>query len=84
MATARGRVRTMSFDRIKIKTLAEELGVTSRAVIERCRAAGVPAQNSITKLTHKQAALVRAWFANQAEAVRDDKMKPSVEGDDER
>jgi len=48
---------------IKVKDLARELGVTSRAVIERCRAEGLPVQNSITKLDPPAEAAVRQWFA---------------------
>lgn len=45
--------------RIKIKDLARELGVTSRMVLDRCRALDLPAQNSISKLDPHQANLVR-------------------------
>lgn len=46
----------------KIKELARELGITSRVLIDRCRAEGLPAQNSITRLTPGQANIARAWF----------------------
>jgi len=42
--------------------LARELGVTSRELINRCRAEGLFIQNSITKLDAGQVARVRAWF----------------------
>jgi hypothetical protein len=48
---------------IKLKDLARELGLTSRDLIERCRAAGIPVQNSITKLGHEAERTVRGWFA---------------------
>jgi hypothetical protein len=47
---------------LKIKELAQELGVTSRKLIDKCRESGIPAQNSITKLTDVQAAQARALF----------------------
>ncbi|MBI4718353.1 MAG: translation initiation factor IF-2 N-terminal domain-containing protein [Planctomycetes bacterium] len=47
---------------VKLKDLARELGVTSRTLLDRCRAAGLPAQNSISKLSEAQAAAVRGWF----------------------
>ncbi|MFH0983826.1 MAG: hypothetical protein V2A79_20110 [Planctomycetota bacterium] len=46
----------------KVKELAVELGVTARAIIERCRAAGVPVQNSITRLNPELEQILRAWF----------------------
>ena len=52
--------------RIKIRELARELGVTSRVVIDRCREAGLPAQNSVTKLDRAQAQRVRMLFADNA------------------
>lgn len=53
---------------IKIKDLARELGVTSRALIDRCRAEGLRVQNSITKITPSQAEMVRAWFPPDSRA----------------
>ncbi len=47
---------------IKVKEIAAELGVTSRVLIDRCRAAGMVVQNSITKLSVEQARTVREWF----------------------
>lgn len=53
---------------IKIKELARELGLTSRALIDRCRAEGVAVQNSITKLNRNTELKVRGWFKVEAEA----------------
>jgi hypothetical protein len=47
---------------IKVKDLARELGVTSRVLIDRCRAEGVAVQNSITKLDRNAEKRVRGWF----------------------
>ena len=47
---------------IKVKDLAKELGLTSRELIDRCRAEGVPVQNSITKFNRNIELKVRAWF----------------------
>ena len=47
---------------IKVKDLARELGVTSRVLIDRCRAEGVAVQNSITKLDRNVENRVRGWF----------------------
>ena len=47
---------------IKIKDLAKEVGLTSRELIDRCRAEGVLVQNSITKLNRASEAKVRGWF----------------------
>ena len=48
---------------VKVKELAVELGVTSRQLIDRCRAEGLFVQNSITKLPPDKERLVRSWFA---------------------
>lgn len=45
-----------------IKRLSAELGMTSRKLLDRCRAEGLSIQNSITKLRSDQARLVRSWF----------------------
>ena len=47
---------------IKVKELAKELGTTSRAIIDRCRAEGIPAQNSLTRLDRETERSVRKWF----------------------
>jgi hypothetical protein len=57
-------------ERISIKSLARELDVTSRAVIDRCRSEGLWVQNSITKLTPKQAEMVRSWFRTGPEELQ--------------
>jgi hypothetical protein len=51
---------------IKVKTLAKELGVTSRAIIDRCRAEGIPVQNSLTKLDRATEQSVRKWFGGDS------------------
>lgn len=53
---------------ISIKELARELGITSRQLIDRCREAGLPAQNSITKLNVVAERQVRAMFASGTSA----------------
>ena len=54
---------------IKIKDLAHEIGITSRQLIDRCRAEGYPVQNSITKLNPELERRVRSWFAGGTETV---------------
>jgi len=49
---------------IKVKELARELGLTSRQLIDRCRAEGIAVQNSITKLNPESERIVRSWFVN--------------------
>ena len=49
---------------MRIKELARELEVTSRQIINRCRAEGIPAQNSITKLSIEHERIIRKWFAS--------------------
>jgi len=50
---------------VSVKQLARELGLTSRQVIDRCRAEGLAVQNSITKLDREDERRVRTWFADQ-------------------
>lgn len=56
---------------IKIKELAQELGVTSRELIDRCRAEGLTVQNSITKLDINTQRRIRAWFVNESYDIQD-------------
>jgi len=49
----------------KIKDLASELGVTSRELIDRCRAEGFFVQNSITKVNPDWEKRIRDWFKSQ-------------------
>ena len=60
----------------KVKELARELGVTSRQLVERCRAEGFPVQNSITKLHPELERTIRGWFAAETHGGRD----PSASG----
>ncbi len=57
---------------VKVKELAVELGVTSRQLIDRCRAEGLFVQNSITKLPPDKERLVRSWFAGTGASAYDD------------
>ena len=54
---------------IKVKDLAQELGITSRQLIDRCRAEGFPIQNSITKLNPELERTVRSWFASGTDTI---------------
>jgi hypothetical protein len=55
----------MATKRVTVKQLAKELGVTSRQIIDRCRANGLPVQNSVTKLKPDFERTVRAWFESR-------------------
>lgn len=59
---------------IKIKDLARELGVTSRELIDRCRAQGLDVQNSITKLPVEAERRARSLFAGAGEDEAPDKL----------
>lgn len=54
----------MGAERLKVKALARDLGVTSRAIIDRCRAEGFPVQNSISRLEPSLVEAVRTWFGS--------------------
>ncbi|MFQ5413813.1 MAG: translation initiation factor IF-2 N-terminal domain-containing protein [Phycisphaerae bacterium] len=53
----------MASKHIKVNALARELGVPSHAIIARCRSAGMPVQNSVTKLTPDTERIIRTWYA---------------------
>jgi len=57
---------------IKIKDLANELGVTARQLIERCRAEGLWVQNCVTKLPPADERRVRAWYTTTDAQSRTD------------
>ncbi|KAB2940866.1 MAG: hypothetical protein F9K17_13585 [Phycisphaerae bacterium] len=50
----------------KIKELAQELGLTSRQLIDRCREAGIPVQNSASRLDRASAERLRTLVAGAA------------------
>ena len=52
---------------VKVKDLSTELGITSRQLIDRCRAEGIAVQNSITRLSPDVEKAVRSWFAEESE-----------------
>ena len=60
-----GTRETMPKKGIKIKELAQELGVTAKRLLLRCREEGLHVQNSITKLPLRDERLVRSWFAEK-------------------
>jgi len=53
----------MSKQWIKVKDLSIELGVTSHAIIRRCRDEGYTVQNSVTRLRPDIEREVRGWFS---------------------
>jgi len=53
----------MSKQWIKVKELSVELGVTSHAIIQRCRDEGHTVQNSVTRLRPDIERAARGWFA---------------------
>ncbi|MFW6061296.1 MAG: translation initiation factor IF-2 [Planctomycetota bacterium] len=52
----------------RVFELARELGVTSKAVLQKCQAEGLAIKNHMSSLTLGQEATVREWFAAEAEA----------------
>ncbi len=46
----------------KVRDLAKELGVTSRELIDRCRADGLAVQNRISRLNADQVRSIRKAF----------------------
>ena len=54
---------------IKVEDLAEDLGVSPRAIVSRCRAEGLPVQNRITRLKPDLERTIRAWFGAVGESA---------------
>ena len=52
----------MKSQRVKIKEIARELGVSVRELAERCRAEGLAVQNSVSRLPVQEERIVRGWF----------------------
>lgn len=52
----------MSKQWVKVKELSHDLGVTSHAIIDRCRNAGYSVQNSVSRLAPDVEREVRSWF----------------------
>ena len=63
---------------VKVRELARELGVSSRSVIDRCRASGIPAQNNITRLSPEHCALLRVWFTDRPKSIAVKLLGPDV------
>lgn len=49
---------------LKIADLAKSLGVTTRTLIECCRANGLTIQNGITKVPPHTEREIRSWFTS--------------------
>lgn len=47
---------------VKVRELAKELGVTARALIDRCRSEGLRVQNSITRIGPADVRRIRVWY----------------------
>ncbi len=72
----------MTTKRVTVRQLAKELGVTSRQIIDRCRANGLPVQNSITGLKPDDERTVRTWFESRTTSApcgRGSNREPHVE-----
>ncbi|UCG31893.1 MAG: translation initiation factor IF-2 [Phycisphaerales bacterium] len=48
---------------LRVHTLAKELGVASKAILEKCRAEGLDVKNHMTALNAGLAATIREWFS---------------------
>ncbi|MHC4992447.1 MAG: translation initiation factor IF-2 N-terminal domain-containing protein, partial [Planctomycetota bacterium] len=57
---------------IRVHTLAKQLGVTSRDLIDRCRNAGVEVKSHMSTLTAEVAEQARVWFAGAETAAEED------------
>ncbi len=60
----------------RVHLLARELGVTSKVIIDRCRADGIVLKNHMAAVPLDLAARIREWFRGGSE---DDRDNPSPE-----
>lgn len=67
----------------KIRELAEHLGLPPHHLLDRCREAGMAMQNTISRLTARQAAEVCAWFPDSPAWKPDDAEPDAAEPEPE-
>jgi hypothetical protein len=53
-------------DKLRVHTLAKELGVPSKAILDKCRAEGLDLKNHMSALSAGLAATIREWFSEGA------------------
>ena len=53
-------------EKLRVRTLAKEIGVESKAILLKCRAEGLDVKNHMTALTAGLAATIREWFSEGA------------------
>lgn len=53
-------------EKVRVHHLARELGVSSKAILEKCAAEGLPVRNHMSTLSAGQVATIREWFSEGA------------------
>jgi len=56
-------------EKMRVHLLADELGVSSKAILEKCRAEGLDIRNHMSTLSAGQVATIREWFSEGAHAT---------------
>ena len=56
-------------ERMRVHMLAKQLNVTSKVVLEKCRAEGLPIKNHMSTLSAGLEATIREWFSEGAHAM---------------
>jgi len=56
-------------DKIRVHNLAKELNVTSKAILQKCKAEGIPLKNHMSTLSAGLEATVREWFSEGAHST---------------
>jgi translation initiation factor IF-2 len=56
-------------EKMRVHLLADELGVSSKAVLAKCRAEGLDIRNHMSTLSAGQVATIREWFSEGAHAT---------------
>lgn len=66
----------MAEKKLRIFNLAKDLGVTSQAIIEKCRAEGIDVKNHMHVVSAGLEATVREWFSEGSHATTVEEAKP--------
>jgi len=56
-------------EKLRVHTLAKEIGVASKTILEKCRAEGLDVKNHMTALSAGLAATIREWFSEGQHAT---------------
>ena len=56
-------------EKTRVHQLAKELGVSSKAILEKCKAEDIPVKNHMSTLSAGLEATIREWFSEGTHAT---------------